>query len=413
MHKRPLTSVELFAGAGGLALGVESAGFLHDAVIEWDNWACETIRQNQTPQFSLARKWPLHQCDVRTFDFSSIKGGIDLVSGGPPCQPFSIGGKHKGYNDDRDMFPAAINSVRTLKPRAFLFENVPGLARASFAKYLKYILMQLSYPEISRRPQESWSDHCCRIEKHAAVSKHKGLSYHVQVKKLNAADYGVPQKRVRLLMVGLRNDLDIDWTFPRSTHSQEALLTSLWITGDYWERHKVAFRNRPKPDYRHATRLAKLRERPDMEAENGVVQLPWRTIRDALVGLPEPYSSNSVSMGVPNHGCQFGARSYQGHTGSPLDEPAKTLKAGDHGVPGGENMILLPNGSLRYFTVRESARLQTFPDDFIFHGSWTETMRQLGNAVPVALAFSVAKSIAKSLSDLSTIATVGKMAIQL
>ncbi len=88
---------------------------------------------------------------------------------------------------------------------------------------------------------------------------------------------------------------------------------------------------------------------------------------------------------------------YKGHTGSPLDEPAKTLKAGDHGVPGGENMFVYPNGDIRYFTVRESARLQTFPDDFIFHGSWTESMRQLGNAVPVTLANIVATDIYKLL----------------
>ena len=88
---------------------------------------------------------------------------------------------------------------------------------------------------------------------------------------------------------------------------------------------------------------------------------------------------------------------YPGHTGSSLDEPAKTLKAGDHGVPGGENMLRRPDGSVRYFTVRESARLQTFPDKYVFPGSWTENMRQLGNAVPVTLATSVARSVADCL----------------
>ncbi|MFH0911218.1 MAG: DNA cytosine methyltransferase, partial [Planctomycetota bacterium] len=101
---------------------------------------------------------------------------------------------------------------------------------------------------------------------------------------------------------------------------------------------------------------------------------------------------------IHNHRFQPGARPYPGHTGSPFDEPAKTLKAGDHGVPGGENMLAYPDGKVRYFTVRESARLQTFPDKFIFHGSWTETMRQLGNAVPVALARVVAKEIHRLLS---------------
>ena len=107
-----------------------------------------------------------------------------------------------------------------------------------------------------------------------------------------------------------------------------------------------------------------------------------------------------------NHRLQSGAKSYVGHTGSPLDLPAKTLKAGDHGVPGGENMLVNPDGSVRYFTVRESARLQTFPDGFYFHGSWTETMRQLGNAVPVLLARTVAASVAEKLHEYAAKNTV-------
>src|SRR5690606_17264971 len=102
---------------------------------------------------------------------------------------------------------------------------------------------------------------------------------------------------------------------------------------------------------------------------------------------------------IPNHRFQVGARTYVGHTGSPLDEPAKTLKAGVHGVPGGENMLRRPDGTVRYFTVRESARLQTFPDDYVFHGSWTETMRQLGNAVPVDLAETIARSVRQHLLE--------------
>jgi DNA (cytosine-5)-methyltransferase 1 len=123
---------------------------------------------------------------------------------------------------------------------------------------------------------------------------------------------------------------------------------------------------------------------------------PWQTVRDALMGLPDPERDDDSAF--LNHRFQPGARVYPGHTGSPMDEPAKTLKAGDHGVPGGENMVVLPNGKVRYFSVRESARLQTFPDEFVFHGSWSETMRQLGNAVPVTLAKIVATSIAERLT---------------
>ena len=139
--------------------------------------------------------------------------------------------------------------------------------------------------------------------------------------------------------------------------------------------------------------------------EKEIDLLPWSTVRDALADLPPPYSRsikrNVKSNRVTAHFAQPGAKAYKGHTGSPLDEPAKTLKAGVHGVPGGENMLRFHDGQVRYFTVRECARLQTFPDDFEFHGSWTETMRQLGNAVPTELARVIAHSILKKLHILN------------
>ena len=119
-------------------------------------------------------------------------------------------------------------------------------------------------------------------------------------------------------------------------------------------------------------------------------------MRDALTDLPDLFSKDNAS-GALNHRLQVGAKAYPGHTGSQLDMPAKTLKAGDHGVPGGENMMVRDDGTVRYFSVRESARLQTFPDGYLLHGSWTEAMRQLGNAVPVRLAHLVAASVAENL----------------
>ena len=110
----------------------------------------------------------------------------------------------------------------------------------------------------------------------------------------------------------------------------------------------------------------------------------WRTIREAISDLPTHQSA--LSKKIYNHEIRRGAKIYPGHTGSPYDYPAKTLKAGDHGVPGGENMVVLPNGEVRYFTVREAARIQTFPDNYVLNGCWTEAMRQLGNAVPMELA---------------------------
>jgi DNA (cytosine-5)-methyltransferase 1 len=126
------------------------------------------------------------------------------------------------------------------------------------------------------------------------------------------------------------------------------------------------------------------------------MRLPWLTVRDAIASLPDP--EREPNNGTPNHTVNPGAKAYSGHTGSPIDEPAKTLKAGDHGVPGGENMLVLPDGTVRYFTIREAARLQTFPDEYVFPRSWSESMRQLGNAVPVKLAEVIARSVCDALS---------------
>jgi DNA (cytosine-5)-methyltransferase 1 len=123
----------------------------------------------------------------------------------------------------------------------------------------------------------------------------------------------------------------------------------------------------------------------------------WRTVRDVLADMPDPATAEGAT--IQDHRFQTGAKAYPGHTGSPLDLPAKTLKAGDHGVPGGENMMVRDDGSLRYFTARESARLQTFPDGYKLHGTWSEAMRQIGNAVPVHLARQVASSVARRLVE--------------
>lgn len=385
-----MRSVELFAGAGGLAMGMAKAGFHHAAVIEWNSDACETFRENQRLHAHLVEGWPLYQRDVRKFDYSDISDEVMVVSGGPPCQPFSMGGKHRGHLDDRDMFPEAVRAVRELRPKAFIFENVKGLKRETFATYFEYIRLQLTYPDLDRRAGETWREHCRRLEKHHTAS-HGGAQYNVVSELLNAANYGVPQRRERVFIVGFRSDLGVGWNFPKATHSAEELLRSKWVVGDYWDRHKIAKKKRPLPEARVVARLERLKS-GELFAEG---RAPWLTVRDAIIDLPDP--EKHPDNDVANHRHNPGARSYKGHTGSRLDEPAKTLKAGDHGVPGGENMIARADGTVRYFTVREAARLQTFPDDYIFQGAWTEAMRQLGNAVPVRLAEVVARSVGNSL----------------
>ncbi len=387
-----LKAVELFAGAGGLAMGIGLAGFKSLAVVEWDRWACDTIRENARRGFPLVDAWPLHEGDVRGVDWATLEDEIALVAGGPPCQPFSMGGKHQAYDDARDMFPATVDVVRQLRPRAFIIENVKGLTRSSFANYYQYILLQLEFPELPRRKSETWFDHLMRLQIEKSSGKLRGqtLSYNVIPTLVNAADYGIPQKRERVFIVGFRHDLGIEWRFPAATHSEDALLFDQWVSGDYWQRHQIAPSRRPKMPERLAEKVNELRQFDLLSRLSA-----WRTVRDATSDLPDPEKHEEPT--IADHKFQAGARSYPGHTGSPLDQPAKTIKAGDHGVPGGENMIVKLDGSVRYLTARETARVQTFPDGYVFHGSWSETMRQLGNAVPVALAKIVASSVAQAI----------------
>lgn len=390
-----LSSIELFAGAGGLAMGIGLSGFASRGVVEWDHWACDTIRQNQGRGHPLVADWPLYEGDVRQWidqvDVESLRG-LDLVAGGPPCQPFSMGGRHQANQDTRDMFPAAVSIVRALRPRAFLFENVKGLTRASFSSYFSYIQLQLEFPEVTKEVDESWIDHLGRLQRYKTSNKNAGigLTYRLFVGLVNAANFGVPQKRERVFLIGFRSDVDACWSFPAETHSLDALLYDQYVDGSYWDRHKIPIRERtPMPD----------KYKSLVESMKGLGLLPtkaaWRTVRDALDGLSEPHADGRGQ--AINHRLQVGARVYPGHTGSHVDMPAKTLKAGGHGVPGGENMLVRPDGTVRYFSVRESARLQAFPDTYELHGAWSEAMRQLGNAVPVTLAQQMASSVAGHL----------------
>jgi DNA (cytosine-5)-methyltransferase 1 len=233
-----MRSVELFAGAGGLGMGLHRAGFEPIQVIEWDRYCCDTLRENQGRHVPAVREWPLTEGDVREIDFRPHAGKVALVSGGPPCQPFSIGGKHRAQSDSRDMFPEAVRAVRECQPMAFIFENVRGLTRPTFRNYLEYIKLQLEHPDIVAREGEDWALHLARLEAHHTSGKRDGLHYNVVSRVLNAANYGVPQKRERVFFVGFRDDLGIEWAFPEETHSLDALLWDQ-LHGDYWERYRV------------------------------------------------------------------------------------------------------------------------------------------------------------------------------
>ncbi len=385
-------SIELFAGAGGLGIGLAKAGFAPRIVVEYDRWCCDTLRENhQAPRGDDSADdvfWKVVESDVRMVDFKPYAGKVDLVSGGPPCQPFSLGGRHRAFDDARDMFPEAVRAVRETRPKAFVFENVKGLTRAAFSDYFSYVQLQLEHPEIAPRGEEKWTDHFRRLQRHHTSSKRDGLHYNVVTKLLNSADHGVPQRRERVIFVGFRDDVNACWSFGEGAHTHEALVWDQ-VFGDYWGRHKVA-----KPHRKLESRAAAIAKR--ISKGEKPEKLPWRTTRDAIGDLPDPRHTRKSAL-VPDHRFQPGARSYPGHTGSYLDDPSKTLKAGVHGVPGGENMLRRADGYVRYFTVRESARIQTFPDDYMFHGAWSECMRQLGNAVPAKLAQLVGDSVREKL----------------
>lgn len=362
------------------------SGFHHTDLYEWNEASCNNIRYNIKNGYSKIKDWNVIQSDVRTVCYNDYSGSIQLVAGGPPCQPFSLGGKHKAYDDKRDMFPEAVRAIREIHPEAFIFENVRGLLRKSFQSYFNYILLQLEHPEISKPADATWQEHLAVLERHHTSRHDQGLSYHVVFRLLNAADYGIPQMRQRVIIVGFRSDYDAHWSFPAPTHSQDALLYSKWIVKDYWEKHHILMpKDTPLSDL-------KLRDVQRNVEERIVPSNPWQTVRDALYGLPNPQINSSESP-YHNHDFRPGAKVYAGHSGSLLDEPSKTIKAGAHGVPGGENMIVLDDGSVRYYTVRESARIQTFPDEYVFSSSWTESMRQIGNAVPVKLAHIIGSSV--------------------
>jgi DNA (cytosine-5)-methyltransferase 1 len=322
------------------------------------------------------------QSDIREIDYAEFAGRVSFVSGGPPCQPFSLGGRHRGRNDARDMFPEAVRAVRELRPDAFLFENVRGLLRESFSDYFSYILLQLSYPEVPPLKGEAWQGHLRRLESRRASRARPDLEYDVRFRQVNAADYGVPQTRHRVAVVGFRSGLGDGWSFPEPTCARESLALAKNGGGTYWKEHGL----RP-PQTGHAPRPAGI----FTEGTPG----RWRTVRDALAGLPDPKAKAGGK--IANHEFRDGARAYKGHSGSALDEPSKALKAGVHGVPGGENSVSLDDGSLRYYTAREGARIQTFPDSYVFSGSWSESMRQIGNAVPVLLARTIGESVASAL----------------
>lgn len=172
-----LTCVEICAGAGGQAIGLDNAGFEHVALVEYESEYCEVLKNNRPD-------WNVICADVHNFDGTPYKG-VDLLAGGVPCPPFSMASKQLGQDDERDLFPEAIRLVKEIHPRAVMLENVRGFLDPKFTDYRKHIM--------------------------DSISK---LGYKVQIKLLNACDYGVPQLRPRVIIIGIRNDINTEFSYP-------------------------------------------------------------------------------------------------------------------------------------------------------------------------------------------------------
>jgi DNA (cytosine-5)-methyltransferase 1 len=369
-----LLDLDLFAGAGGLAIGLEKAGFGPFRLYEMDRFACETLRRNtNSPRPTL--KGEIEEGDVREINWKNIVRPVRLLAAGAPCQPFSLGGAHHAELDGRNLFPEVLRAIRDLRPQAVFLENVRGLIRPSFRPYFDYILRQLRFPSVRPAHNELWQEHDRRLQGHERANEARP-EYVVTWKAVDAADYGVPQRRHRVFIVAMSPDLP-KFEFPTETHSKNALIRDQ-VLGRYWERHG-------------AKRPRSFEDAPESDG-----QRPWKTVRDAFSRLPTPAATEKKSRA--NHWEIPGARIYPGHVGSTLDWPAKTIKAGVHGVPGGENILINDKGEMRYFTLRETARLQTFPNDHFFEGARIHVTRQIGNAVPCHLSTTISRALYELLA---------------
>ena len=232
-------SAELFTGTGGLALGIARAGFTHELLADIDKHAVATLEQNRG-RVEEMRDWRVLCEDVARLDYAPHADRIDLLAAGAPCQPFSLGGKHRGDQDARNMFPEVLRAVRELRPRAILIENVRGLLRPSFRPYFDYILRQLELPELTAADGEDWTSHDARLARELALgARGAGLTYDVTHQLLNVANLGVPQRRERVFIIAFRRDLGIRWERIEPTHSRAALLHAQYVDGSYWREHEM------------------------------------------------------------------------------------------------------------------------------------------------------------------------------
>ena len=297
-------SLEICAGAGGQALGLEMSGFSHELLIEYEKDYCENLKLNR-PQWNVLCQ------DVREFCGTSYKGRIDLLSGGVPCPPFSVAGKQLGNDDERDLFPEMLRLIKEIQPKAVLIENVRGLLDTKFDEYRSLILSELD-----------------KI----------GYNYHIQL--LNASDYGVPQLRPRVIIVGIRKDLIDTFTFPEPYQSAPPTVGQVL---------------------------------KDLMGSNG-----WQCV-DSWVKMANDIAPTLVG----------GSKKHGGPDLGPTRAKKAWLKLcvdgrGIANAAPSNNDPMPPR-----LTPRMLARIQGFPDDWIFGEKKTKACRMIGNAFPPPVAMNV------------------------
>lgn len=310
-----ITAIELFAGAGGLALGLEQAGIKTLEYVEFDKACCETLKANRP-------EWNVVCDDIHNVDFTAYRDKVDIVTGGFPCQAFSYAGKKLGFEDTRGtLFHEFARCVKEVNPKIFLGENVRGLVSHDKGRTLATIIEVL-----------------------------ESLGYTVQYQVLNAAFHGVGQKRERIVIIGIRNDLNIEFAYP-------------------------------KPDDKMTTLRQALKDCPPSigeeysEKKRKVLELvpPGGCWIDLPEDVAKAYMGKSYYSGGGRRGM---ARRIS------WDEPSLTLTCS----PSQKQTERCHPEETRPFTVREYARIQSFPDDWKFCGGITDQYKQIGNAVPVEMA---------------------------
>lgn len=326
--------VDLFSGAGGLALGIERAGFRNCAVLEIDKYASATLLKNRP-------KWNVINADIKNITSLSdvdirqkfnIEGELDLLTGGAPCQSFSYAGKSLGLNDTRGtLFYHYAKCLTVLKPKVFLFENVRGMLTHDNGKTFQIIL-----------------------------NVFKSTGYNVVYKIVNAWDYDVPQKRERLIVVGVRKDLNKEYTYPDIIDKRPVLKDVL-----------------PAPASQGIAYSQKKRDIIKLVPMGG----NWKDLPDAIAKdyMGAAYNSSGGKTGYLKR--------------LDLNKPSPTILTS----PSQKQTDRCHPIDDRPLTVRETARIQTFPDEWEFVGSVASQYKQIGNAVPVNLAYHLGISIKKML----------------